>query len=279
MRNNQARLAAQNREETQTVANMAPKFVSPTEIVTLPSQGLFYPKTSSLYGRKSVEIKHMTTAEEDILSNSSYIKNDVVLQKLLQSVLVDRSINVNDFILCDFEAVLTAVRITGYGPNYSTNITCPSCEDTREHTFSATSFTEVANFPENIDTVTENGTFMINVYNHNTGAETAVECHILTAGDMKSLRDSRQYKVDKKLPETNKSDELCSIIVSVNGSRKESDIVDFVASSRPLDTRFIRAKYRELEPKMNNRAPFKCKNCEHSQELEVPMTVKFFWPY
>lgn len=279
MRNNQTRLSAQNREEVQTVPAMATKFVSPTEIVTLPSQGLFYPKTSSLYGRKSVEIKHMTTAEEDILSNSSYIKNDVVLQKFLQSVLVDRSIDVNDFILCDFEAVLTAARITGYGPQYSTNITCPSCETTKEYTFSAEKFTEVASFPTDIEELTDDGTFIVNIYNHKTDKETQVECRILTTGDLKELRERRQQKVDRKLPETNKSDELCSIIVSVDGSRNEMDITNFVATSRPLDTRFIRAKYKELEPKMNNRAPFKCKNCEYSQEIEVPMTVKFFWPY
>lgn len=278
MRNNQDRLS-QNREEAQAVASIATKFVSPTEIVTLPSRGVFYPKTSSLYGRKTVEIKHMTTAEEDILSNSSYIKNDIVLQKFLQSIIVDRSINIADLLLCDFEALLAAGRITGYGPNYSVEVTCPSCATTKEYDFSAEKFTEVGYFPEDLSNVTEDGTFKLDIYNNRLDKDFVVECKLLTTGDLKSLRDRKQSRIDKKLPETNKSDELCAIIVSIDGSDDENDIVNFVASSRPIDTRFIRAKYRELEPKMNNKAPFKCKNCEHSQELEVPMTVKFFWPY
>ncbi len=279
MRNNQERLTANNREEGQILPTGATRFVAPTEIVTLPSQGLFYPKTSSMYGRKWVEIKHMTTAEEDILSNSSYIKNDVVLQKFLQSIVLDKSIDINDLVLCDFEALLTAARITGYGPNYSVEITCPSCSTTSEATFSVEKFSEVANFPEDISSITEDGTFRLDIYNHVIDKETVVDCRILTTGQLKSLRERRQQRIDKKLPETNKSDELRAIIVSVDGATDQNSIGEFVANSRPIDTRFIREKYRELEPKMNNKAPFKCKNCEHTQEIEVPMTVKFFWPY
>ena len=54
----------------------------PTETVTLPSKGLLYPETSPL-AKGEIEMKYMTAKEEDILSNSNYIKNGTVIDKLL----------------------------------------------------------------------------------------------------------------------------------------------------------------------------------------------------
>ena len=59
----------------------------PTEIVDLPSQGLLYPKDNPLSSGK-IELKYMTAKEEDILTTQSYIKQGVVIDKLLQSMIV-----------------------------------------------------------------------------------------------------------------------------------------------------------------------------------------------
>ena len=48
-------------------------FVVATEIVDLPSGGNFYPEGSPLHGVESIEVKHMTAKDEDILVNRSYI--------------------------------------------------------------------------------------------------------------------------------------------------------------------------------------------------------------
>jgi hypothetical protein len=94
------------------------KFSFPTEVVDLPSKGLVYPETSPLSSGK-VEMKYMTAKEEDILSNQSYIQKGTVLDKLLESLVVTKGINVRDLIVGDKNALFVAARVLGYGKDYS----------------------------------------------------------------------------------------------------------------------------------------------------------------
>jgi hypothetical protein len=53
----------------------------------LPSKGLLYPEGHPLSSGK-VEMKYMTAKEEDILTNQNYIKQGIVIDKLLQSLIL-----------------------------------------------------------------------------------------------------------------------------------------------------------------------------------------------
>ena len=86
----------------------------PTEVVDLPSRGLLYPKDSPLSSGK-IEVKYMTAREEDILTSANLIKQGVVVEKLLESLIVDKSIKVNDLLIGDKNSVLIAARILAYG--------------------------------------------------------------------------------------------------------------------------------------------------------------------
>lgn len=89
----------------------------PTEVVELPSKGLLYPADSPL-SSGTIEMKYMTAKEEDILTNQNYIQQEIVIDKLLQSLIVDRTINYNDLLIGDKNALLIAARILGYGKDY-----------------------------------------------------------------------------------------------------------------------------------------------------------------
>ena len=92
------------------------EFKIPTEEIELPSKGLVYPEDNPLSSGK-VEMKYMTAKEEDILTNQSYIKKGVVIDKLLQSLIVSK-VNYNDLIIGDKNALMVAARILGYGKKY-----------------------------------------------------------------------------------------------------------------------------------------------------------------
>ena len=64
---------------------MESKFQLPTETVELPSKGLLYPEDSPL-AKGTIEMKYMTAKEEDILSNTNYMRKGIVLDKLMQSL-------------------------------------------------------------------------------------------------------------------------------------------------------------------------------------------------
>ena len=53
----------------------------PTEVIDLPSEGKVYSKESPLSSGK-LELKYMTTREEDILMSENLIKKGVVIDKL-----------------------------------------------------------------------------------------------------------------------------------------------------------------------------------------------------
>ena len=66
-------------------------FVVGSETVKLPSEGRYYPEDSSLYGISSVEVKHLTAKEEDILSSKTLLKQGVAIDRFLQSKLYFRN--------------------------------------------------------------------------------------------------------------------------------------------------------------------------------------------
>ena len=72
------------------------QFVTPTEFVELPSGGEHYPETHPLSGVDTIEIRHMTAKEEDILTSEALLKKGLALDRLLQSVNVNKEIKVND---------------------------------------------------------------------------------------------------------------------------------------------------------------------------------------
>ena len=71
-------------------------FVSPTEFVELPSKGKYYPEGHPLRNQDVIEIKYMTAKHEDILTNRSLLKKGVALSRLINDLIVDKSINGND---------------------------------------------------------------------------------------------------------------------------------------------------------------------------------------
>ena len=93
------------------------KFNFPTETIELPSKGLLYPKENPL-SKGTIELRYMTAAHEDILTNQSYIQKGIVLDKLMQALIVS-TINYGDLIVGDKNAIMVASRILGYGKYYT----------------------------------------------------------------------------------------------------------------------------------------------------------------
>ena len=107
----------------------------PTVVIDLPSEGKVYPKDSPLADGK-IELKYMTTKEEDILMSQNLIKKGVVIDSLLDSLIVSEGVKQQDLILGDKNAVLVAARILAYGPQYTVEVPNPkNPEETTEHTF------------------------------------------------------------------------------------------------------------------------------------------------
>jgi len=280
-RNNQDKLSGPNVLDSDPVLEPAEElsFVVPTEFVELPSKGVYYPEKHPLHDQDSVEIRYMTAKDEDILTSESLIKKGVVIDRFVQSVLLDKSINVQDLLLGDKNAIIIAARITGYGPEYKVDISCQSCGKSNEHTYdlheisTATSIDDI-NADELGVEITEQGTFFVEL----PATKSLVELKLMTGRDEFKLQNLKNRRKKLKLEETNLTDHIRAVTVSVNNNDSKSVINEFVQHLPSRDAKYLRDIYQKLVPRLELKAFFECEECSYAKEVNVPITVQFFWP-
>ena len=107
----------------------------PFDVAPLPSNGVVYDVNSKLHGKDGLDIKAMTAKEEDILTSRALAKNGTMVSELIRSCLLDKSIDVKTLLSGDRNAIMIAIRISGYGANYEVDITCPECQTKRKSSF------------------------------------------------------------------------------------------------------------------------------------------------
>jgi hypothetical protein len=260
----------------QTTQAMPLSFVAPTEFVELPSKGEFYPDGHPLNGKDKIEIKFMTAKEEDILTSRALIKKGVAIDKMLESLIVDKSIKVDNLLLGDKNALVVAARISGYGASYKTNITCPSCGTNAKHDFDLEklSIHRCENLEEFGATLASASTFKFIL--PRTKAE--VEVRLLTGKDENELVEIAEKRKKANLPEETSTSQMKSYVVSVNGNKDKNYLKQFIENLPAIDAKSLRLVYRELTPNVDMKQNFVCSACSFEQEMEVPFTVDFFWP-
>ena len=278
MRNNQDRLGTHTGDVSAPVqqAEQPLQFVTPTEFVELPSKGKYYPESHPLHNQDTIEIRHMTAKDEDILTSAALLKKGIAIERFLQNIVVDKRIKVSDLLIGDKNAVVIASRITGYGAEYQTSVTCPSCGANVENSFDldACEVTEHDAYEELGVRKTENNTFLIHLDKLNMD----VEVRLLTGRDEAYLLQISEKRRKKKLPESNLTEQLRRIIVSVNGQTDTSYISSFIEHVPAMDSRKLRTTYQKLVPNIDMSQNFVCSECNHEGEVSVPFGANFFWP-
>ena len=194
------------------------EFKFPTEEVDLPSKGLLYPKDNPLSSGK-VEIKYMTAKEEDILTNQSFIQKGTVLDKLLQSLIINKDIKTEDLFVGDKNSLFVAARILGYGKEYKVTIAGKS---------ETIDLTELENKPIDEELFSK-GVNKFTYKLENTG--TILEFKLLNGHDEKKIE--RELSGLKKLS-PNTSPELTTrlkhVLLSVDGKEETKEILLIIIS-------------------------------------------------
>jgi rubrerythrin len=274
---NVAEVAALVNNPDSVKVNNPVEISTPTQLVDLPSKGLFYPKDHPWHGKESVEIRFMTAKDEDILVNKSYIQKGIVLDKLLSSLLLDKRVNLDSILLCDKSALIVAARVTGYGSEYSVDISCPSCSQKSKFVFDLEAFTNDFPDSEKLEScqtdLTENGTFII----HLPKSQSKVEFKLLNGFDDKKLVQLAETKKKQNLPDSTLTDQMKQYIVSINDEEDKNIINKYIESMPAFDAKFLRRMYNVISPSVNNKQDFACPRCGENHEMEVPFTSAFFW--
>ena len=257
---------SQNLQQNQTPLS----FPSPTEFVDIPSQGKFYPLEHPLHEKSSIEIKFMTAKEEDILNNKSLLQKGVAIDKLLQSIIVDKNIQVGSLYVGDKNALIIAARISAYTANYETKLNCAVCNKNINCSFNLDEM-RVFNGDENIN---PDGTISLEL----PKSKYNVVCKLLTGYDEKYLSQSTEIKKKNKLLDTPVTDQMKLIVVSIDGNNDKGFINKCIDNLPAFDGRFLRSTYQKMIPNIDLTQNVTCSECGNEQEVMMPLMAEFFWP-
>ena len=238
----------------------------PTEVVELPSKGYFYADGHPLSSGK-VEIKYMTAKEEDILTSQNLIQQGTVIDKLLQAVVVDKSIKLDDMLIGDKNAIMLSARILGYGKQY-------------EFTYEGEEQSVDLSTLEAVNMDFSKFTRGKNEFNFKLPtSEREVTFKLLNGKDEKDIES--EIKAKQKISK-NQSSELTTrlkyMILSVDGASEKSYINNFV------DNEFLSRDSLAFRQYLSSITPDVDMNVEvvdsdgKKTEVAVPITVRFFWP-
>lgn len=246
----------------------------PIESVPLPSRGVLYDPDTTLYNRETIPIKAMTANEEDILSSPAYIKEGLVIDKLIEACITDKSFDVNSLTLGDRNALMIAIRITGYGPEYPIRATCPECSHVNEMDVNLSDL-GIKRLAVEPSTPGKNEfSFTLPT------TKKEVIFKFLTVRDENeraAVNKSFQKNFDTKL-ERNVTGFLNHAVVAIDGNRDKNKIRHFIMNMPAFDSRALRQAINTLEPGMDMKVNYECSNCKSRNATNLPMTSEFFWP-
>jgi|LakMenEpi03Aug12_release.lakeMendotaPanAssembly.Ray.scaffolds.fasta_scaffold89550_2 phage FluMu protein Com len=257
---------------SQGVTNQ-PTSIFPTETIELPSGGKFYPPESPL-SKGTVEVKMMTAKEEDILSNPNLLKKGTAVDKVLESLIVDKNVKIEDLLTGDKNAVIFSVRRLAYGDTYGPlQIKCPKCETENKININ---LQEIQNQDRQTEYSDVNGLFEFEL----PYSKVKVKVKLLTGNDEKQIES--ELTALQKINKQNTSEittRLKKCIVQINNDVERKNIVNFVDTQlTSRDSLALRQFIRKITPDIDATFNFTCNSCSHEERVAVPITANFFWP-
>jgi hypothetical protein len=246
----------------------------PSEIISLPSKGFFYPEDNPLASGE-VEMMYMNASHEDILTSQNLIRRGVVIDKLLKSLVVDKSINLDSMLIGDKNALMVAARVLGYGKAYDFELDCPACAEHNKDTVDLTTLEEKK---INFDGL-EKG---VNEYSWTLpNSKIPIKFKLLTQSDERDI--DAELKALKKLSKGQAEKEVTTrlkkVLIEVDGKTERAVINKFVDTTfLAVDSLALREYLKSITPDIDMSYNFECSLCAYEEEVAVPMTVRFFWP-
>ena len=238
----------------------------PTEMVELPSKGYFYADGHPLSSGK-VEVKYMTAKEEDILTSQNLIQQGIVLDKLLESLVVDKSIKLDDMLIGDKNALMVAARILGYGKEYEFN-------------YDGVEQSVDLSILEPVEMDFDKFTKGQNEFNFKLpNSEREITFKLLTSGDEKNI--SAETKAKEKISKEQSFElttRLKNMILSVDGNSEKAYINNFVDNEfLSRDSLAFREYLTSVTPDVDMTTKIK-NTAGRETEVVIPVTLRFFWP-
>ncbi len=263
---------AQPKQEVPTQTHSAPKsYPFATEVITLPSQGLVYAESNPL-SKGEITIKLLTAKEEDILTSTNLIRKGIVLDKLLESIIVDSDVNINDLVIGDKNAILIASRILAFGPEYKVTVNDPQENEPVEVNVDMSKL--------NTKEIDESKLNRKNEYDFLLPkANVPIKFKLMTHGD--EIAVAKDVEASQKIMK--QGNEIQAryrrLIIEVNGNRDAGYISNFIANQLlAADSKALRKYMNEIVPDIDLSFDYTSPFTGETEALKVPIGIDFFYP-
>jgi hypothetical protein len=199
----------------------------PSVIVNLASKGLVYPK-SHPFRKGYTEMRYMTAYDEDILTNISYARENVILDKLLEALILD-PIDISSIAICDKEILIINARNMGYGPEYPISVLDPKTNTIVEMVMNLNEI-KTSNFDLISD---DNGEFSYELENSKQ-----IKYRFLLQRDVDKIKESNAVSgfLERTITEVNESRDIDSIRLFIKNElslRESKQLRAFINDNTP----------------------------------------------
>ena len=245
----------------------------PSNIVKLPSKGVLYDEKNPL-SQGFVEMKFMTAKEENILTTESYIRENTVIDKFLQSMIISPKFNYDSLLIGDKDSLLLASRVYGYGEIYTIEVTAPS--GNKQKVDINLEELPCKDVPETVAANMNQNSFHY-VFENRLG-KYDIEFKLLTVGDQKAI-DSKLKKKVAGREDTRITTALEQAILSVNGNSDPNFIKLFLQNDfLAKDSRAFREYIASLTPGPNLEVELVDEATGLPFRDKITIGMDFFWP-
>lgn len=250
-----------------------PESKYPSEMIPLPTKGWFYPEGHPL-SCGEIELKQVTAKEEDLLANQELIKKGKVLDKLMESIILNKSVRIEDILIPDKNAILIAIRRLAYGDEYNVSVTCPNCMKANKVQINLSDLAyKTFKFEEHAKG-TNNFTFKL----PNSGVTLTYK--LLNQVDEQSIEaELTQIKKISKENTAEITTRMKYVITSLDGNPDRAGVRRFIEEKLTAkDSLALRRHMREHNPDVDMTFDYKCADCDYERRLDVPLGASFLFP-
>lgn len=238
----------------------------------LPSLGKIY-SSLGLKDKKYIEVRAMRVKELDIFNSPAYLRQGTVIDKIIESCLIDKTIPVSELIASDKDAIMLSIRVLTYGKNYTQeDIKCPDCENKEKEYKFDLSQTDIKTLDiEPSEPGVNEFDFLLPV------AQKNIKFKLLTADAERDLAKMMESRERKGLEPADVSLRMKTQIIQVDGARDQAHISKFIDEDmHPADILELQEYIFSITPSIAWELPFVCPKCKSRNNVPVVIVRSFF---
>ena len=227
----------------------------PFDEIYLPSMGLFY-KNAIVH----VKVRALTGYDEIMLSSPYLAQTGNATRILLNNVILDSSLEYDELLVCDRDAILLFIRSMTFGDDIEMDFVCPECGYESKGSFNISQIeAKEINVPPN-----ENGEF-----------EFLVPSSLVTENPVQINFSPLRIKNSHLVKDRQLMSRYLSQINSINNVTDKEFIMKYLKHMKIKDSKSLREFMDRVEPGFEETTMHHCPSCDFAFKDTINIDENF----